>query len=78
MAQGGNIVDLGRRIADRMQAVAPTLPLGVTAIRLNDQSQVVAEDVAEFQESFLEALAIVLAVSFLWWGGAPDWWWRSV
>ena len=65
MAQGGNIVDLGRRIAARMQAVAPTLPLGVTAIRLNDQSQVVAKDVAEFQESFLEALAIVLAVSFL-------------
>ena len=38
---------------------------GLTAIRLNDQSQVVAKDVAEFQESFLEALAIVLAVSFL-------------
>ncbi|HEX4172167.1 MAG TPA: efflux RND transporter permease subunit, partial [Acetobacteraceae bacterium] len=42
-----------------------TLPLGVTAIRLNDQSQVVAKDVSEFQESFLEALAIVLVVSFL-------------
>ena len=32
---------------------------------MNDQSQVVAKDVAEFQEIFLEALAIVLAVSFL-------------
>jgi multidrug efflux pump len=65
MAQGGNIVDLGRRVAARMQVIAPTLPLGVTAIRLNDQSQVVAKDVSEFQDSFLEALAIVLAVSFL-------------
>ncbi len=65
MAQGGNILDLGRRIAARMQVIAPTLPLGVNAIRLNDQSEVVAKDVAEFQESFLEALAIVLVVSFL-------------
>jgi len=65
MAQGGNILDLGRRIATQMQAIAPTLPLGVTAIRLNDQSEVVAKDVSEFQESFLEALAIVLMVSFL-------------
>jgi multidrug efflux pump len=65
MAQGGNILDLGAAVAARMQAIAPTLPLGVTAVRLNDQSQVVAKDVAEFQESFLEALAIVLVVSFL-------------
>jgi multidrug efflux pump len=65
MAQGGNILDLGRRVAARMQAIAPTLPLGVAAVRVNDQSEVVAKDVSEFQESFLEALAIVLLVSFL-------------
>jgi multidrug efflux pump len=65
MAQGGNILDLGKRVAARMQVITPTLPLGVSAIRVNDQSQVVAKDVAEFQESFLEALAIVLVVSFL-------------
>jgi multidrug efflux pump len=65
MAQGGNILDLGQRVTAKMQTILPTLPLGVTAIRLNDQSQVVAKDVSEFQESFLEALAIVLMVSFL-------------
>jgi multidrug efflux pump len=65
MAQGANILDLGRRVAARMQAIVPTLPLGVASIRLNDQSQVVSKDVSEFQESFLEALAIVLMVSFL-------------
>jgi multidrug efflux pump len=65
MAPGGNILDLGRRIAVRMAQIAPTLPMGVQAMRINDQSQVVARDVAEFQESFLEALAIVLLVSFL-------------
>jgi multidrug efflux pump len=65
MAQGGNILDLGRRVAARMQAITPTLPLGVEAVRVNDQSEVVAKDVSTFQESFLEALAIVLLVSFL-------------
>ncbi len=65
MAPGGNILDLGRAIAAKMQEVATTLPLGVATTRINDQSEVVAKDVAEFQVSFLEALAIVLLVSFL-------------
>jgi multidrug efflux pump len=65
MADGGNILNLGRALAARVAAIAPTLPLGVHMARLNDQSEVVAQDVADFQESFLEALAIVLLVSFL-------------
>jgi multidrug efflux pump len=65
MAQGGNILDLGRRVTERMQTIAPTLPLGVAWVRVNDQSEVVAKDVAEFQKSFFEALVIVLLVSFL-------------
>jgi multidrug efflux pump len=65
MAQGGNILDLGRRIAARMAQIEPSLPLGVHAVRFNDQSLVVAKDVGEFQESFFEALAIVLLVSFV-------------
>lgn len=65
LTTGGNILNLGLRIADRMATIMPTVPLGVTAMRVNDQSKVVAKDVTEFQESFLEALAIVLLVSFL-------------
>jgi multidrug efflux pump len=65
MAPGGNILDLGQKIAARLKQIEPTLPLGVRAVRFNDQSQVVARDVGEFQESFVEALAIVLLVSFL-------------
>jgi multidrug efflux pump len=65
MAPGGNILDLGQRVAARMGQIAPSLPLGVEAVLVNDQSQVVAKDVTEFQASFLEALAIVLAVSFV-------------
>jgi multidrug efflux pump len=65
MAEGGNILDLGRRIAARMAQIEPTLPLGIHTVRFNDQSVVVAKDVSEFQESFFEALAIVLLVSFV-------------
>ncbi len=65
MADGGNILDLGRRVAARLVEVEPTLPLGVRFTRLNDQSEVVATDIGDFQESFLEALGIVLLVSFI-------------
>lgn len=65
MAEGGNILNLGKALAARVAAITPTLPLGVHMARLNDQSEVVAKDVGDFQESFLEALAIVLLVSFV-------------
>lgn len=65
MADGGNILDLGTAVAARLEALRPTLPLGVSFTRINDQSAVVAADIADFQESFIEALAIVLLVSFV-------------
>jgi multidrug efflux pump len=64
MADGGNILALGQAVAARLAAIAPSLPLGVHITRINDQSKVVAADVSDFQESFLEALGIVLLVSF--------------
>jgi multidrug efflux pump subunit AcrB len=65
MQQGGNILSLGSRIAARIQETSPTLPLGVKLSIVNDQSHVVARDVGDFEESFLEALAIVLLVGFV-------------
>ena len=65
MVDGGNILELGRLVAARVAEVAPTLPLGVQTARVNDQSDVVKTDVGEFEASFLEALAIVLLVSFV-------------
>ena len=65
MADGGNIVDLGKAIAARIATIAPRLPLGVHLAILNDQPAVVTADVGDFQDSFLEALAIVLLVSFV-------------
>ncbi len=65
MTDGGNILELGHLVAARVAELAPTLPLGVQLARVNDQSEVVRVDVGEFQDSFLEALAIVLLVSFV-------------
>ncbi len=65
MADGGNILDLGRGVSARLKEIAPTLPLGVSLTRINDQASVVSADIDDFQESFLEALGIVLLVSFI-------------
>ena len=53
MADGGNVLDLGKRVAARIHEIEPQLPLGVHLARINDQSQVVGKDVGEFQGSFL-------------------------
>ena len=65
MADGGNIVTLGKRVAARLAQVQQSLPLGVQIRKVNDQATVVAADVDDFQTSFLAALGIVLLVSFL-------------
>ncbi len=65
MADGGNMLALGRAVSAKLAATEGGLPLGVHLTPLNDQSKVVAVDVDDFQDSFLEALAIVLLVSFV-------------
>ena len=65
MADGSNMLSLGQAIAAKMAALGPSLPLGIHLTALSDQSKVVAEDVGDFQESFIEALVIVLLVSFV-------------
>ena len=65
MADGGNMLELGKQVSQRLGEIEPTLPLGVHLGRLNDQSVVVGADVGDFQDSFLEALGIVLVVSFV-------------
>ncbi|GAB0055864.1 Cobalt-zinc-cadmium resistance protein CzcA [Candidatus Magnetaquicoccaceae bacterium FCR-1] len=64
MNRHANILDLGQRIDARMASIQAGLPAGVTLEKYADQPRVVAESIWEFEKSFLEALAIVLAVSF--------------
>jgi multidrug efflux pump len=64
----GNILKLGAALDERMAALQAALPLGVTVDKVADQPRIVNASVWEFEKSFLEALAIVLAVCFLFLG----------
>lgn len=68
MQPNGNVLDFGRALEEQLAKVRQELPLGVDIQQYADQPRVVAESVWEFERSFLEALAIVLAVSFLFLG----------
>jgi multidrug efflux pump len=65
MQKGGNILALGKALDAALADFEAELPRGVTISRIADQPQVVDRAVGEFTRSFVEALAIVLAVSFL-------------
>ena len=65
MQKGGNILALGKALDATLADFEAELPRGVTISRIADQPQVVDKAVGEFTRSFVEALAIVLAVSFL-------------
>ncbi|HEY1451914.1 MAG TPA: efflux RND transporter permease subunit [Roseiarcus sp.] len=65
MQKGGNILALGKALDATLADFETELPRGVTISRIADQPQVVDKAVGEFTRSFVEALAIVLAVSFL-------------
>ena len=65
MQRGGNILALGKALDATLAEFESELPRGVTIARIADQPEVVDKAVYEFTRSFVEALAIVLAVSFL-------------
>lgn len=60
-----NIIKVGAQVEARMTTIRADLPAGITLEKYADQPTVVEESVWEFERSFVEALAIVLAVSFL-------------
>ncbi len=65
MQKGGNILTLGNDIDKAMEEFTAGLPVGIDLERIADQPKVVESAVSEFLKSFVEALAIVLFVSFL-------------
>ena len=68
MQKNGNVLDFGKALEQRLAQIKQEIPAGVKIEQYADQPRVVAESVWEFERSFLEALAIVLAVSFLFLG----------
>jgi multidrug efflux pump len=65
MQQGGNILTLGAAVDKAVATFTRDLPVGFTLDKIADQPKVVDKAIWEFEKVFLEALAIVLAVSFL-------------
>ena len=65
MAKGGDIIDLGKSLAVAAKGIESRLPAGVSLIQIQDQPAAVARSVNEFLRVLAEAIAIVLAVSFV-------------
>lgn len=65
MAKGANILDLGNDVGEAKDEFMKGVPQGFELEQIADQPQVVDHAVGEFVRSFVEALAIVLFVSFI-------------
>lgn len=65
MAATGNMTDFGRALNERMGAIGQQLPHGIEMVKVADQSAVVAQAVSGFVRVLIEAIIIVLAVSFV-------------
>ncbi len=65
MAKGGDIIALGKALAVATQKIDATLPAGIHLVKVQDQPAAVAKSVNEFIGVLIEAIAIVLTVSFI-------------
>ena len=65
IAENANVLDLGRNLEAAVAAFRETLPTGIFIDQVSNQPNVVAKAVDQFLHSFVEALLIVLAVSFV-------------
>jgi len=65
MAKGGDIIRLGAALDKEVVAIQGTLPAGIEMTRVQDQPSAVSRSVGEFVRVLLEAVGVVLAVSFI-------------
>ena len=65
MAKGGDIIALGKALEVTATRIEKTLPAGVTLAQVQDQPKAVSKSVGEFVRVLIEAVLIVLAVSFV-------------
>ena len=71
MREGGDILQLGRDVSRVMRDVKSDLPIGIEAIQISNQPQVVDRAIGDFTTSLYQAILIILAVSFLMLGIRP-------
>ncbi len=65
MAKGGDIIALGEALQTATRRIGNTLPAGLRLVNLQDQPAAVTKSVNEFVAVLIEAILIVLAVSFI-------------
>lgn len=65
MDKGGNILQLGNALDTKITQIERDLPYGLQLDQVSNQPKVVKDSINEFIKSLLEAVVIVLIVSFL-------------
>src|SRR5262249_22102454 len=71
MRKNGDVLAFGEHLKERLAKVTGELPAGIESHLVANQPEVVEEAVGEFIKTLIEAIAIVLAVSFLSLGWRP-------
>ena len=76
MVKRGDIIALGQALRERAATIRRQLPAGITLSHVQDQPAAVSRSVGEFVSVLIEAVAVVLAVSFIALGlhGRPGSW----
>ncbi|MBB5574832.1 efflux RND transporter permease subunit [Rhizobium paranaense] len=65
MKQGANLLEFGKALEKKVDEIVSILPVGVDVHQVSDQPAVVDEAVSGFTRALFEAIAIVLAISFI-------------
>ncbi|ALV05939.1 efflux RND transporter permease subunit [Roseateles depolymerans] len=65
MGKGGDIIALGKALKAATSRIQKTLPAGMSLAQIQDQPQAVKTSVGEFVHVLIEAVVVVLAVSFI-------------
>ena len=65
MTSGFNVTSVGKDVHAALADFEATLPTGVEVSQISDQPAVVTDAIREFAEALIEALVIVLVVSFI-------------
>jgi multidrug efflux pump len=71
MREGGDILALGKNIKQAMAEITADLPLGIQPILVADQAVTVDGAISEFMTSLLQAIGIILVISFISLGVRP-------
>ena len=65
MEKGGNIIQLGKNLEKTVDLMKAKMPVGIELHRVSNQPAAVTASVGEFLRTLVEAVLIVLAVSFV-------------